>query len=120
MIILDSAHNPEAVMALADTLSTEFDVVGSRMAVVGLLVGRDPRLIAEALVQARLDSVILTSPPSPRRRPGRGGRRLHRRRIVRGVGGRPRNRPRPGDAPHRGGGPPGRRRFDDTPAIGAM
>ncbi|MFZ1433379.1 MAG: Mur ligase family protein [Candidatus Microthrix parvicella] len=66
LIILDSAHNPEAVMALADTLSTEFDVVGSRMAVVGLLVGRDPRLIAEALVQARLDSVILTSPPSPR------------------------------------------------------
>lgn len=66
LIILDAAHNPDAAAALADTLSSEFDVVGSRLAVVGLLAGRDPGAIAEALVEARLDSVILTSPPSPR------------------------------------------------------
>ena len=66
LIILDAAHNPDAMASLADTLSTEFDVIGSRLAVVGLLAGRDPSAIAEALLEARLDSVILTSPPSPR------------------------------------------------------
>ena len=66
LIILDAAHNPGAMASLADTLSTEFDVIGSRLAVVGLLAGRDPSAIAEALLEARLDSVILTSPPSPR------------------------------------------------------
>ncbi len=66
LVILDSAHNPDAASALAETLSEEFDVIGARLAVVGLLAGRDPRAFADALLGARLDSVILTRPPSPR------------------------------------------------------
>ena len=66
LVILDAAHNPDAAQALGETLSEEFDVIGARLAVVGLLAGRDPLAYAQALLGARLDSVIITQPPSPR------------------------------------------------------
>ena len=66
LVILDAAHNPDAAQALGETLSDEFDVIGARLAVVGLLAGRDPLAYAQALLGARLDSVIITQPPSPR------------------------------------------------------
>ncbi|MEZ5381793.1 MAG: Mur ligase family protein [Microthrixaceae bacterium] len=69
LVLLDAAHNPDAASALAETLRDEFDVVGSAIAVVGLLAGRDLVAFAGALREAGLDSVICTTPPSPRAAP---------------------------------------------------
>lgn len=66
LIVLDGAHNRDAAVALAATLVEEFTVVGSRILVVGMLKGRDPRDVLGPLAEVGFDGVILTEPPSPR------------------------------------------------------
>jgi dihydrofolate synthase/folylpolyglutamate synthase len=61
LVVLDGAHNPDALRALADTVDEEFATVGSRYVVLGMLAGRDPEAAVDALEQVRPDLVICTT-----------------------------------------------------------
>ncbi len=69
LVIIDGAHNPDGAAAAARTLSDEFDVVGRRVLVVGMLRGRDPVQMLEALEVRRADLLVACTPPSPRAMP---------------------------------------------------
>ncbi len=58
LVVLDGAHNPDAVEALARTVDSEFGVVGSRYLVLGLLAGRDPERFVDAAEALRPDLVV--------------------------------------------------------------
>ncbi len=60
LVVLDTAHNADALSAVASTIDEDFAVVGSRVVVIGMLAGRDPAAAAEALSVARPDLVICT------------------------------------------------------------
>ena len=66
LVILDGAHNPDALRALARTLDEEFTPVGSRLVVVGMLQGRDLATMGSALAELRPDLVICTTSPGDR------------------------------------------------------
>ena len=66
LVVVDGSHNADAASQLAATLDEDFSVVGSRIAVVGMLQGRDPADFFEALDPARFDLVIVTRPETPR------------------------------------------------------
>lgn len=66
LIVLDGAHNADAVGLLVETLEAELAVAGARIAVVGMLAGRDPRDVLAALQAFGIDLVICTTPPSAR------------------------------------------------------
>lgn len=61
LVVLDGAHNPDALRGLAATLEVEFSPVGSRVVVLGQLAGRDPDAAAAAIAQLRPDLVLCTS-----------------------------------------------------------
>jgi dihydrofolate synthase/folylpolyglutamate synthase len=61
LVVLDTAHNPDALAAMAATVDDDFAVVGSRVVVIGMLAGRDPQAAAEAISAARPDLVICTT-----------------------------------------------------------
>ncbi|MDQ1395409.1 MAG: dihydrofolate synthase / folylpolyglutamate synthase [Acidimicrobiaceae bacterium] len=69
LTILDGAHNPAGAAAAAATLASEFEAVASRILVVGMLRGRDPTEMLEALDVRRARLVIACPPPSPRALP---------------------------------------------------
>ena len=69
LVLIDGAHNPEGAQAAALTLTEEFDVPGRRVLVVGMLAGRDPVQMLEALDVRRADLVIACTPNSPRAMP---------------------------------------------------
>jgi len=58
LVVLDGAHNPDALRALAATVEEEFTVVGSRYLVLGALAGRDPQRLVDAAVDLRPDLVV--------------------------------------------------------------
>ncbi|KAA0236020.1 MAG: Dihydrofolate synthase/folylpolyglutamate synthase [Acidimicrobiales bacterium] len=66
LLIVDAAHNPEGVRSAAETLRTEFAPAGSRIVVMGLLEGRDPRAMVDALMPAAADLLVVCRPPSAR------------------------------------------------------
>jgi dihydrofolate synthase/folylpolyglutamate synthase len=66
-VILDGAHNPDAAAALARALR-EMRRRGRRTLVVGMLNGRDPRTMLDALDAAAFDAVVTTTPPTARAR----------------------------------------------------
>lgn len=61
LVIVDGAHNPDALEALGATLDDEFSTVGSRLVVLGTLAGRDPDRTVEALRALRPDLVVCTT-----------------------------------------------------------
>ncbi len=61
-IILDGAHNPDGARAAKRTLDTEFARLGSWILVFGMLSGKDPTEMLEAIGAADFDAVILTQP----------------------------------------------------------
>ncbi len=61
-VILDGAHNPDGARAAKQTLDTEFARLGSWVLVVGLLNGKDPVEMLEALGATDFDAVIVTQP----------------------------------------------------------
>ncbi|MGH1494195.1 MAG: bifunctional folylpolyglutamate synthase/dihydrofolate synthase [Acidimicrobiales bacterium] len=61
-VILDGAHNPEGAEAAKQTLDEEFARLGSWVLVVGLLSGKDPVEMLEALGATDFDAVICTEP----------------------------------------------------------
>lgn len=61
LVVLDGAHNPDALAATAVTLDEEFSPAGTRIVVLGALSGRDPDRTIAAVAQVRPDLVICTS-----------------------------------------------------------
>lgn len=66
LCILDGAHNPAGAHAAAESLAEEFSEPGRRIVVLGLLKGRDPVEMLEALDPSRTSLVVACPPPSPR------------------------------------------------------
>jgi dihydrofolate synthase / folylpolyglutamate synthase len=66
LTILDGAHNPAGAAAAARTLDEEFAANPGRVIVMGLLVGRDPGEVIDALEADRAHLVVVCPPPSPR------------------------------------------------------
>ena len=69
LLVLDGAHNREGVAALTTTLHDDFAAVPSTVVVLGMLAGRDPDAMVEALELTAHDVVLATTPPSPRALP---------------------------------------------------
>ncbi len=68
-VILDGAHNPDGMATLATTLHDDLGPVPTTVVVLGMLRGRDPAAMVEALELGPHDVVVVTSPPSPRATP---------------------------------------------------
>jgi dihydrofolate synthase/folylpolyglutamate synthase len=66
LVVLDGAHNADALRAMATTLDAEFTPVGSRTVVLGILGGRDADAAVAALAELRPDLVVCTAPDGPR------------------------------------------------------
>ena len=69
LVLVDGAHNAAGMMVLARSLNEEFAIDGETTAVVGMLRGRDPTAMLDALVAAGVRSVIVCAPDSPRALP---------------------------------------------------
>jgi dihydrofolate synthase/folylpolyglutamate synthase len=66
LIILDGAKNVPGAATAAAAIDEEFGQVRSRILVVGMLRGKDPDLMLEALDANRARLVVACPPPSPR------------------------------------------------------
>ena len=64
--IVDSAHNAAGASVLGAALGEGFDVEGSKLCVLGMLEGRDPRDLLRPLVEAGVEMVLCVAPESPR------------------------------------------------------
>ena len=69
LVVIDGAHNRDAVEHLVDALEGELSVAGTRICVVGMLAGRDPLDVLEPLAALGVDVVICTTPPNERALP---------------------------------------------------
>ncbi len=69
LVVVDGAHNVAGMLALSRSLVEEFAVDGGAHAVVGMLSGRDPVAMLEALPAAGIRSVVVCAPDSPRALP---------------------------------------------------
>lgn len=69
LILLDGAKNPEGAKSAYDALSEEFLTSGSLILVVGMLVGKDPAEMLDALGAGQARLVVACPPPSPRAQP---------------------------------------------------
>jgi dihydrofolate synthase/folylpolyglutamate synthase len=65
-VVLDSAHNVDGARAAAQTLAEEFTLAGSVVMVIGLLQGRDPLEMLEAIGATEAGFLVACTPPSPR------------------------------------------------------
>lgn len=71
VVVVDGAHNPDAAGALGRALSESFVIAGRRVAVIGMLQGRDPLAFLSALNdEYPIDLVIGCSLPASRGAPG--------------------------------------------------
>lgn len=66
LVILDGAHNPAGASVVASVVDSDFDPAGSRIYVVGMLSGRDPGDMLDALDVQSARLVIACTPPTPR------------------------------------------------------
>ena len=66
LVLLDGAHNAAGMAVLARSLEEEFDAPGSQVAVVGMLEGRDPTAMLEALLSTRVETVVACAARSAR------------------------------------------------------
>ena len=66
LIVLDGAKNVEGARAAAAAVAEEFGETASRILVVGLLAGKDPTEMLEALGVRGSRLLVLCSPPTPR------------------------------------------------------
>ncbi len=69
LVVVDGAHNVAGMLVLARSLVEEFTVDGDAQAVVGMLSGRDPVAMLDALLTAGVRSVVACAPDSPRALP---------------------------------------------------
>jgi dihydrofolate synthase/folylpolyglutamate synthase len=68
-VIIDGAHNPDGARVAAATLAEDFTLGGSLVLVVGMLSGRDPAEMLDALGAREAGFLIACTPPSPRALP---------------------------------------------------
>ncbi len=66
LVVLDGAHNVAGDDRVARSLVEEFEVAGETVVVIGMLAGRDPSAMLEALLPAGVRTVVACTPPSPR------------------------------------------------------
>ncbi len=66
LCIVDGAHNVAGMQALSVAIDEEFSAAGTKIAVVGMLSGRDPLAMLEPLKDAGIDLVVACAPRSPR------------------------------------------------------
>jgi len=66
LVVVDGAHNVAGAQALARALAEDLVVEGDTVAVVGMLQGRDPSAMLEALAPAGVRTVVATTASSPR------------------------------------------------------
>jgi len=69
LVVVDGAHNVAGMIVLARSLIEGFAVDGEAQAVVGMLTGRDPVAMLDALLTAGIRSVVACTPRSPRALP---------------------------------------------------
>jgi dihydrofolate synthase / folylpolyglutamate synthase len=69
LLLVDGAHNAAGMAALGAALRDEFAVVGSSVAVVGMLSGRDPLAMLAPLAESGVSTVVACEPESPRAMP---------------------------------------------------
>jgi len=69
LVVLDGAHNVAGAEALARALAEEFTPAGETVAVIGMLEGRDPSAVLDALAPAGVRTVVACTAPSPRALP---------------------------------------------------
>jgi dihydrofolate synthase/folylpolyglutamate synthase len=69
LVVVDGAHNVAGMITLARSLIEEFAAEGEAVAVVGLLSGRDPSAMLDALLTAGIRTVVACAPDSPRAMP---------------------------------------------------
>jgi dihydrofolate synthase/folylpolyglutamate synthase len=70
LLIVDGAHNVAGMTALGLALAEEFDTPeGAVVAVVGMLSGRDPLAMVQALAPTGVRTIIACQPDSPRALP---------------------------------------------------
>ena len=66
LVVLDGAHNPAGAKAAAAAVAETFGDVSGRILVVGMLRGRDPAEMLEALGAVGARTVVACPPPWPR------------------------------------------------------
>jgi dihydrofolate synthase/folylpolyglutamate synthase len=66
LLVLDGAHNPDGAAAAAQTLEDDFSYGGENILVVGMLGGRDPAALLDAMGASEASLVVACSPDSPR------------------------------------------------------
>ncbi len=66
LCLVDGAHNVAGMDVLSRALSEGFSVPGDRVAVVGMLAGRDPSAMIAPLRAAGVSTLIACAPRSPR------------------------------------------------------
>jgi dihydrofolate synthase/folylpolyglutamate synthase len=66
LVMVDAAHNPAGAAALGQSLEEGFDVTGPMVAVIGMLIGRDPAALLRPLAQAGISVVLSVEPDTPR------------------------------------------------------
>jgi dihydrofolate synthase/folylpolyglutamate synthase len=69
VIVLDGAHNVAGAQALARGLVAEFALAEDTVVLIGMLQGRDPSAMLEALRPAGVRTVVACTAPSPRALP---------------------------------------------------
>jgi dihydrofolate synthase/folylpolyglutamate synthase len=69
VVVLDGAKNIPGAEAMAAAIDEEFGDFGSRVMVVGMLRGKDPGEMLQALGAAKARYVVTCPPPSPRAQP---------------------------------------------------
>ncbi len=69
LVVLDGAHNVAGVEALGDWVREECAGLSPKVAVVGMLAGRDPGVMLELLKAAGVEVAIAVRAPSPRSQP---------------------------------------------------
>jgi dihydrofolate synthase/folylpolyglutamate synthase len=69
-VIVDGAHNVDGARTVAETLAEEFTLTGSLVVVIGLLEGRDPADVLEAMGATEAGFLVACTPDSPRAIPG--------------------------------------------------
>ena len=66
LVMVDGAHNPAGARVLAASLVEGFNVDGPRVAILGMLEGRDPAAMLEPLVSVGFSRLVIVEPVSPR------------------------------------------------------
>jgi dihydrofolate synthase/folylpolyglutamate synthase len=69
VVVLDGAHNVAGAHALAEALRAELSLDDETVVVIGMLQGRDPSAMLEALRPAGVRTVVACTAPSPRALP---------------------------------------------------